>query len=201
MARSLGIPAVVGLHDATEKLEIGRRSSARWLQWLAHPQSDAGDALALWRTQAPQGTGRRATDRSARDEIDDARRAAHCAFGEHRAAERRRFRRGEWRRRDRTLPHGVSLSEPADVADGGGAIRDLPRSRSERRAASVDHPHVRSGRRQDRDAGWRRDDEQNPFMGLRAIRFCLENLDIFKAQLRAILRASAARAISRSCSR
>ncbi len=40
--------------------------------------------------------------------------------------------------------------------------------------------------------GMEASDEQNPFMGLRAIRFCLENLDIFKAQLRAILRASAA---------
>lgn len=32
--------------------------------------------------------------------------------------------------------------------------------------------------------------EQNPFMGFRAIRFCLEHRDIFKVQLRAILRAS-----------
>jgi len=31
--------------------------------------------------------------------------------------------------------------------------------------------------------------EMNPFMGWRAIRFCLERLDIFKVQLRAILRA------------
>jgi len=33
--------------------------------------------------------------------------------------------------------------------------------------------------------------EANPFMGLRAIRMCLENPELFKGQLRAILRASA----------
>ena len=34
-------------------------------------------------------------------------------------------------------------------------------------------------------------DELNPFLGWRAIRFCLERVDVFKTQLRAILRASA----------
>jgi len=34
-------------------------------------------------------------------------------------------------------------------------------------------------------------EESNPFLGFRAIRFCLEHKDIFKDQLRAILRASA----------
>ena len=34
-------------------------------------------------------------------------------------------------------------------------------------------------------------EELNPFLGWRAIRFCLERLDVFKTQLRAILRASA----------
>ena len=35
-------------------------------------------------------------------------------------------------------------------------------------------------------------EEPNPAMGLRAIRYCLKNLDIFKTQLRGILRASTA---------
>jgi phosphotransferase system enzyme I (PtsI) len=44
----------------------------------------------------------------------------------------------------------------------------------------------------DKVAGVDSGDELNPFMGERAIRFSLEHPDVFKAQLRAIIRASAA---------
>ncbi len=33
--------------------------------------------------------------------------------------------------------------------------------------------------------------EENPFMGFRAVRYCLKNIDLYKTQLRALLRASA----------
>jgi phosphotransferase system enzyme I (PtsI) len=43
----------------------------------------------------------------------------------------------------------------------------------------------------DKYAPWQeRDPEDNPFLGCRSIRLCLANLDMFKLQLRAILRAS-----------
>ena len=41
------------------------------------------------------------------------------------------------------------------------------------------------------NSAYRTDSETNPFLGLRAIRFCLEDTALFKAQLRAILRSSA----------
>ena len=40
-------------------------------------------------------------------------------------------------------------------------------------------------------AGRRASPERNPFLGLRSVRLCLQNLTLFKTQMRAILRASA----------
>ena len=35
------------------------------------------------------------------------------------------------------------------------------------------------------------EEEENPFLGFRAIRYCLQRTDLYKAQLRALVRASA----------
>ena len=51
------------------------------------------------------------------------------------------------------------------------------------------HPNVRSWRRQNRRRN-RCERRAQSFFGWRAIRFCLEHLEVFKPQLRAILRAS-----------
>ena len=42
---------------------------------------------------------------------------------------------------------------------------------------------------------WQSEAEENPFLGWRAIRFCLQETEVFRTQLRAILRASASRNI------
>ena len=88
-----------------------------------------------------------------------------------------------------------------DAPGGRGTIRNLPQG-----GASSVAPHPLIIRTfdlgGDKIAGAvEADDELNPFLGWRAIRFCLEHPDIFKAQLRAILRASAVGQRQRSCSR
>ena len=64
-----------------------------------------------------------------------------------------------------------------------------------RRAAERSHPHSVIIRTLDiggdkSNLSLEKTEEDNPFLGCRAIRFCLEHVDIFKMQLRAILRAA-----------
>lgn len=66
-----------------------------------------------------------------------------------------------------------------------------------RRAAERSHPHSVIIRTLDiggdkSNLSLEKTEEDNPFLGCRAIRFCLEHVDIFKTQLRAILRAAVA---------
>ncbi len=190
MARSMGIPAIVGLHDATTKLESGQEVLLDGYNGLLilHPTPDT---LSHYR-ELKQRQDRVAAQLSGLRET-----SSTTADGRH-------------------IVLSANIEMPGDVesvvengAEGIGLYRTeflylnrptLPTEEEQfeiyQRVAARVAPHsliIRTF-----DLGGDKiashldsDDEQNPFLGLRAIRFSLENLDIFKTQLCAILRASA----------
>ena len=190
MARSLSIPSVVGLHDVTAEIATGVEVLLDGYNGLLIVNPNEQTLREYRRARAPPGSDHETAHRAARNQIHHPRRPPHHPLGEYRIARRRRAGAQQRRRRRRPLSHGISLSQPAEPADRGGAVRSLPQRRARRGAASAHHPHARSRRRQIRES-LESGDELNPFLGWRAIRFCLENIEIFKTQLRAILRASA----------
>ncbi len=191
MARSLGIPAVVGLHNVTGKLESGQEVLLDGYNGLLilHPTPETlwlyGELEHRKELVAEQLTGLRETVSTTRD-------GRHVVLSAN-----------------IELPNDVN-SVAENGAEGIGLYRteflylnrpSLPTEEEQyetyRTVAGTVAPHPLIIRTFDLggdkiSSGMDADDEQNPFMGLRAIRFCLENLHIFKAQLRAILRASTA---------
>ncbi|PYJ68457.1 MAG: phosphoenolpyruvate--protein phosphotransferase [Verrucomicrobia bacterium] len=191
LARSLNIPAVVGLHDITVKLETGQ-----------HVLLDGSDGLLIV-DPMPETLARYAEIESRRARI---------------VAQLKELRETTSTTRDgRHIVLSANIELPEDVqavaangAEGIGLYRTeflylnrttLPTEDEQcetyRKVAERVWPNPLIIRTFDLggdklapgtvDIG----DELNPFLGWRAIRFCLENLDIFKTQLRAILRASA----------
>jgi phosphoenolpyruvate-protein phosphotransferase (PTS system enzyme I) len=191
MARSLNIPAIVGLHDVTEKLETGQ-----------HVLLNGTDGLLVV-DPTPETLARYGELESKRVQITQ------------KLAELRETK--STTRDGRHIVLSANIELPGDVdavatngAEGIGLYRTeflylnratLPtedeqyetyRKVAERvspdpliiRTFDLGGDKLASGAA---DVG----DELNPFLGWRAIRFCLENIDIFKSQLRAILRASA----------
>jgi phosphotransferase system enzyme I (PtsI) len=192
MARSLNIPAIVGLHDITAKLETGQNVLL-----------DGTDGLLIV-DPTPETLAQYA-------EIES-RRARVVA----RLRELRETRSTTRDGRHIVLSANIELPEDVDAvkangAEGIGLYRTeflylnrntLPTEDEQyeiyRKVAARVRPDpliIRTF-----DLGGDKlapgtvdiSDELNPFLGWRAIRFCLENIDIFKTQLRAILRASAA---------
>jgi phosphotransferase system enzyme I (PtsI) len=190
MARSLGIPAVVGLHDASEKLESGREvlldgyNGLLILDPTPETRWHYGELEHKRSLVAEQLTGLRETKSTTRD-------GRHIVLSAN-----------------IELPDEVEAA-PRNGAEGIGLYRTeflylnrttLPSEEEQyktyRKVAEQVHPHPLIIRTfdlgGDKLAGaLDGDDEMNPFLGHRAIRFSLERLDIFKAQLRAIVRASA----------
>lgn len=190
MARSLGIPAVVGLHDASEKLESGRQVLLDGYNGLLilDPTPETlwhyGELEHKRSLVAEQLTGLRETKSMTRD-------GRHIVLSAN-----------------IELPEEVEAA-PRNGAEGIGLYRTeflylnrttLPSEEEQyatyRKVAEHVAPHPLIIRTfdlgGDKLAGaLDGDDEMNPFLGHRAIRFSLERVDIFKAQLRAIIRASA----------
>ncbi len=190
MARSLNIPAAVGLHNVTEKLESGQVALldgyAGCLIVDPSPETLAyyGE-VELRQSKVSQELA------GLRDESSTTRDGEHIVLSAN-----------------IELPDDIE-SVASNGAEGIGLYRteflyldrdSLPGEDEQYEtyqcvAESV-KPHPLIIRTFDLGGdkiagGIDVSDELNPFLGWRAIRFCLEHLEIFKPQLRAILRASA----------
>ena len=190
LARSLNIPAVVGLHDITAKLETGQ-----------HVLVDGSDGLLIV-NPAPETIAHYAELESRRARV---------------VSQLKQLRTTRSTTRDgRHIVLSANIELPEDVeavaangAEGIGLYRTeflylnrttLPTEDEQfetyRKVAERVRPDPLIIRTfdlgGDKLAPGTVDitDELNPFLGWRAIRLCLENIDIFKTQLRAILRAS-----------
>src|SRR5881409_3728693 len=191
MARSLNIPAIVGLHDITAKLETGQyvlldgidgvlivNPTAETLAKYAEIESKRAKVVAqlkeLRETTSTTRDGRHIV-LSANIELPEDVEAVFANGAEGIGLYRTEFL---YLNRN-TLPTEEEQYETyrqvaERVRPDPLIIRTFDLGGDKLAAGTVDIT-----------------DELNPFLGWRAIRFCLENIDIFKTQLRAILRASA----------
>ncbi len=191
LARSLNIPAVVGLHDITTKLETGQ-----------HVLVDGSDGLLIV-DPAPETIAHYAEIESRRAKV---------------TARLKELRTTKSTTRDGhhiVLSANIELPEDVEAVAANGA-EGIGLYRTEflylnRPTLPTEHEQFETYRKvaervrpepliiRTFDLGGDKlapgtvdfTDELNPFLGWRAIRLCLENVDLFKTQLRAVLRASA----------
>jgi phosphotransferase system enzyme I (PtsI) len=190
MARSLNIPAIVGLHEASTKLETGAEvllDGYHGLLVLNPSEQTLREYLELERRKERVEAGL----------VTLRETASTTADGHHLVLSA-----------NIEMPEDVPLVK-ASGAEGVGLYRteffylnrtDLPDEEEQyenyRDVASAILPASIIIRTLDLGGdkavgSLNLPAEMNPFLGWRAIRFCLEEVDIFKTQLRAILRASA----------
>lgn len=189
MAQSLGIPSVVGLHDATETLETGApalidgyhglliinpsEETLREYEEIERQKGAIAESLTQLReTKSTTRDGRHivlSANIELPDEVDAVLR--HGAEGV-----------GLYRTEFLYLNETTLPTEEEQFVVYRTVAERLAPDPLIIRTLDLGGDKVSDG--------IERGDELNPFLGWRAIRFCLENIDIFKAQLRAILRAS-----------
>ena len=188
MARSLGIPAVVGLEGICGKLENGAvilmdgysgkvflnpsPATRAAYQSLAEQKEHVEEGLETLRdSDSVTADGRRITlaaNIELPEELEEVSANGAEGIGLYRT---------EFLYFNRTVPpdeeeqYGVYRKVAERIAPHGVIIRTLDIG-GDKPTECLDLGH-----------------EENPFLGCRAIRFCLNNPEIFKTQLRAILRA------------
>ena len=189
LARALGIPAVVGLGSQVWQLASGQTVGLDGSRGEVWPQPDDGQLAVLqarrvaWQEaqQAAQATGRGAAITQDGRQIEVAANIGgprDVPVALDYGAEGVGLFRTEFLFMDRPAP--------PDEAEQLAAYREVAAAMAPRpviiRTLDVGGdkplPYLDLGR------------EENPFLGYRGIRFCLHRPDIFKPQLRAILRAS-----------
>lgn len=188
MARSLGIPAVVGTHDATERIKNGDTLLVDGHEGVIYVNPSESRLY---------GYGQLASERAKRDEV------IHRVISERSCS-----RDGQAIELMANVEGAQDMTQvKAMNADGIGLFRtegiflrhhgfpsesaQFEEYRKVVEAAEGAPVIIRTldigG---DKVIDSSRYHEDNSFLGFRAIRFCLGNIDIFKTQLRAILRAS-----------
>ena len=189
MARSLNIPAIVGLHDVCAKLESGAEvllDGYHGLLVLDPSEQTLREYEELERSQQRVEEG-----------LVDLRETASTTRDGHHVILSANIE----------LPDDIPMVKTGG-AEGVGLYRteffylnknELPDEEEQyanyRQVASATLPHPIIIRTLDLGGdksfgNLNLPNELNPFLGCRAIRFCLERPEIFKVQLRAILRAS-----------
>jgi len=191
LARSLTIPAVLGLHDITAKVDTGQHVLIDGNEGLLIV-NPSPETLACYRELESRRAKVTAQLKELRETTSTTRDGCHIVLSAN-----------------IELPEDVD-AVAANGAEGIGLYRTefLYLNRKTLPAEEEQYETYRSVAERVRpnpliirtfDLGGDKlaesaadvTDELNPFLGWRAIRFCLENQDIFKTQLRAILRASA----------
>lgn len=187
MARSLRIPAVVGLHDATATLRTGDEIVVDGFEGLViiNPSEER---LYRYGKLAEKRRQRDALFASSLAEPGVTRDGEHLALmanveGAHEMDSVQKMHAdgiGLFRTEGIFLRHHGYPSEAVQFAEYKAAAE-----------ATNGQPVIIRTLDIGGDKTLETGAEDQSFMGFRAIRFCLENQDIFKTQLRAILRASA----------
>lgn len=189
MARSLRIPAVVGLHDATSKIRSGDTVLVDGYDGLV-VINPSDERLYRYGKLAKERRELEAIYRSALEEPDTTRDGETVELManiegaeemedvlEMQASGVGLFRtEAIFLRHDGYPPEEAQYEEYAKVAEAAAGRPVIVRTLDIGGDKTLGHGEF---------------EEDNVFMGFRAIRFCLENPDIFRTQLRAILRASA----------